>query len=259
MNHEEITLLLIIVFLFMAVLFLMIAGYILIKWQKMTFEIKQKEEQRKLDQMYSESFRHLIQDTRKRQHEFNNHINAIYGMHASIHNYEDLVNNQKEYCKKMEYENRFIRLLNSIGQPILAGFLYRKFILMEEKGIIIDYQVAVPTGMLLIDIHDFIEMIGILLDNASEALQKSEQNKKVKFMLICDQQILHLSVKNESKHYSHDEIHKFFQEGYSSKEKGSGLGLAKIRDFQKKYQFKILCEMCHLENTEWFSISILKE
>lgn len=76
-----------------------------------------------------------------RQHEFKNHIAAIFSTHYTYKTYEKLVQAQEEYCKKILDENKYNSLL-LLGDKILAGYLYGKFQEAEDDGIEIDYKVA---------------------------------------------------------------------------------------------------------------------
>ena len=42
------------------------------------------------------------------------------------------------------------------------------------------------------------------------------------------------------------------------KGKNRGIGLAKIKDLQKKYKFDILVEMQEIHNKNWISFSVIK-
>ena len=92
-------------------------------------------------QMYIKPLEELVREIRTRQHEFDNHMNAILNMHYTIDNYDDLVKAQSEYIKEMYTENsRQLISLLKISDKILAGFLYSK-ILSAKSYIKIDLEV----------------------------------------------------------------------------------------------------------------------
>lgn len=104
---------------------------------------------------------------------------------------------------------------------------------------------------------DCIEIVGIFLDNAVEALNK-EKDKSIILEMFTMEQKVEIRVKNVSPYYENDEISKFFQYNYSTKGKNRGIGLAKIKDLQKKYKFDILVEMQEIHNKNWISFSVIK-
>ena len=104
---------------------------------------------------------------------------------------------------------------------------------------------------------DCIEIVGIFLDNAVEALSK-EKDKSIILEMFAMEQKVEIRVKNVSPYYENDEIAKFFQHNYSTKGKNRGIGLAKIKDLQKKYKFDILVEMQEIHNKNWISFSVIK-
>ena len=113
----------------------------------------------------------LIDAIRKRQHEFNNHLQAILCMHYTIHTYSELIEAQLSYCNSIVDNNKFYRLLRG-EWPVLSGFLYGKLQEADSKGIRIRYQYRVKKKNDRIPEFVFVEILGILLDNAVEAVVK---------------------------------------------------------------------------------------
>ena len=63
----------------------------LVDWRKNYILMQQKESELKLYQHYIQPLEELVKEIRARQHEFDNHINAILNMHLTVGNYEELV------------------------------------------------------------------------------------------------------------------------------------------------------------------------
>ena len=115
-------------------------------------------------QMYIKPLEELVREIRARQHEFDNHMNAILNMHYMIDNYDELVKAQSEYIKELYTEDsRQLIALLKISDKILAGFLYSK-ILSAKPYINIDLEVK-------------------SLDIISSI---SEINSKKYFLLLCN-------------------------------------------------------------------------
>ena len=61
-------------------------------------KVKEAEAELRLHKLYEASFQELIDEIRGRQHEFDNHINAIYSQHRLYKTYDELVAAQQKYC-----------------------------------------------------------------------------------------------------------------------------------------------------------------
>ena len=86
-----------IMFLLMAVV--VIWG--LADWRKHYLLIQQKESELKLYQHYIQPLEELVKEIRAKQHEFDNHMNAILNMHLTVNNYEELVERQSAYITEV--------------------------------------------------------------------------------------------------------------------------------------------------------------
>ena len=232
------------------VTFASIIACILLRWKAMERETEYQQEQIKLSNRYSEEYNALVEISRKKQHDFKNQINALYGLSKAE-------KEQRKYIDKLLDENKVVKILHSVEQPVLAGFLYRKVNEIMAAGINIEFNLSVPDAELAIEVLDCIEIVGILLDNAVEALNK-EKDKSIILEMFTMEQKVEIRVKNVSPYYENDEISKFFQYNYSTKGKNRGIGLAKIKDLQKKYKFDILVEMQEIHNKNWISFSVIK-
>lgn len=233
---------------------------IMLKWQNEYYEKKQKEKQLEMTQVYDDALNSLIDITRKNQHDYKNHLLALQGMRLTAKTTEELIKMQREYCAEIEEQNKYTKILNGINNPILAGFLFCKLTSMAEEGIQIEYDVSVDENEMIIPAYDLNEIIGILLDNAVEAVKENVSNLEgaVKLELHkCDKHF-RACVKNISKKYTNAELEQFFSEKYTTKGIGRGIGLEKIKDYQKKYKFEIFTEMSVIDDKDWLSIGIVK-
>lgn len=173
----------------------------------------------------------------------------------SVDNYDELVQLQREYSNKILKENEDSRILNCINSPILSGFVYSKIDKAREMGIDVTYDVLYKGDDEVISIYVLVEIIGILIDNAiEEIMAKDEVEKKIDFILRDDDQCLKVIVKNETYNLTRNDIPKLFSVDSSSKGEGRGLGLKKIKDYQKQYGYSIVT---NLEN-HWITFEVVK-
>ena len=61
--------------------------------------------------IYEESYKNLIDEIRVRQHDFDNHLNAIYNQHTIYKTYDELVLHQQLYCDQLIADNKYKKLL----------------------------------------------------------------------------------------------------------------------------------------------------
>ena len=131
---------------------------------------------------------------RDRQHDIKNHINAIYSMIYTTNNYEDLVARQKQYCDFVLESGKETQILLAADNPLIAGFLYQKEQEAKQQHIRVEYRLQKIIFPLLVSEYELIEMLGILLDNAIEALIVSDlEQKKIIVGYSCFNFLLILS------------------------------------------------------------------
>ncbi len=240
-------------------LFISIVCILILGAQVGRYKIKAKEieTELKMHKLYAGSFQGLIENIRLRQHEFDNHINTIYSQHYIYETYDELVKAQDTYCKVISKDNRFNKLLKA-SNPIISGFLYGKFVELEKLGVEIEYHIKIRELDIGIPIYKIVEILGDLLNNAVEAMEKVEGTRKLYVSLVEDEKFA-IEVRNESPYIDYNEIDKFFVKGYSSKGGNRGLGLHNVKNICIEYSLKIYCENVKIDDINWLSFKLIKE
>lgn len=223
-------------------------------WQKYKLKAKEKELELQTYRLYEESYQNLISEIRLRQHEFNNHINAIYSQHLICKNYEELVERQRAYCEEIIYDNRYEKLLKA-GDFVLIGFLYGKFIEAEKRGIKVEYELKCMELKSSLPMFKLIELIGNLINNAMDASEKCRE-KRLYVSIIENTKEIAVEVRNEHPTLSAKEITAMFQKGYSSKGEGRGFGLYGLKKMGTEYHFEIICSNVLIKTVNWISFSV---
>ena len=218
------------------VYFILIFLFVIYEWQKSRLDAEKKKTQLEMNRLYFDAYDQLILLVRQRQHDMKSHIGAIRSMIYTTDNYAELVAKQEEYCDYIIEENEKNRLVLSVNNPLIAGFLYSKLQEADSKDITIDYCINMPKESLVLPEYELIEIAGILLDNAMDALEKfplqtteKVQEKKIRFTIEETDEGLVLTTANTSDYYAEDMTAQFFETGYSSKGKDRGIGLAKLK------------------------------
>lgn len=216
------------------VIFFLIVALISILWINSENEKRHKAEELRVYQLYTNTFEDAVEAIRMRQHEFDNHINAIKCLQYAIHDTEKLIEEQNKYCDKILQDNKYNKLLKLKTSPILIGYLYSKFTAASTHDINVEYEIQ-DINIKKISINDLIEIIGILFDNAVEALE-FQDNKDIEVKLLQNDNKFVISVANRSDRKTNNEIEKFFEYGYSTKGNGHGVGLHRANMLVKKYK-----------------------
>ncbi len=227
-----------------------------ILWISAEKEKNHKAREVQMYELYNKAFEEAIMTIRTRQHEFENHINAICCLQYTIADHDELLLAQEQYCEKVLQENKLNRLLKLNMEPVLMGFLYSKITSAEEKGIVTKYEIQSTNIKEKIAIYEFIELVGILFDNAVEALNEKSGKIIILRMLIEDGKSFSLEVANSSPVYSNNEIEKFCSYGYSTKGEKRGIGLSRVKEIAKKYNAIFQIQNCIYDGENYLSFKL---
>ena len=227
-----------------------------ILWFSAENEKNHKAREVQMYELYNRAFEETIMTIRTRQHEFENHINAIKCLQYTIVNHEELLLEQERYCEKILQENKLNGLLKLNLEPVLIGFLYSKIKTAEEKGIETKYELQPIDIKDAITIYEFIELIGILFDNAVEALEERESKIIILKLLVEDGKAFSLEIANISPFYSNNEIEKFCSYGYSTKGEKRGIGLQRVKEITQKYNVIYHIQNCTYNGNNYLSFKL---
>jgi len=225
---------------------------------KSKVKAKEIETELKMHRLYADSFQSMIDNIRMRQHEFNNHISTMKGFCYMYNTYEELVNAQADYYENVKGESRFNKLLKT-GNPVIIGFLYGKFTEIEKLGIDLSFKISIKEFTIGMPAYKVIEVVGNLIKNAVEALEKAQDDEKKIFVLMVEyDNEFEIEVRNTSRYFAPDEIALFYKKGYSQKGENRGLGLYNMKSTCEEYGFYVssICET--IDNRNWISFRILK-
>ncbi len=224
-------------------------------WERYKIKSLENEIELRTYKIYEESYKNLITEIRLRQHDFKNHINAIYLQHLMCNTYEELVERQKKYCQDIVYENRFTDLLRA-GDSMIIGFLFGKLTEADNAGIDVEYKIQCNKLKTDIPMYKIITILGNLINNAIEALESVEK-KKLFVSLIENDTALRIEVRNTHEAIAWDHVRQMFKKGYSSKGKNRGLGLYSIKKMSKEYGFEIIFSNKKISGENWVSFEIV--
>lgn len=212
--------------------------------------LKRQEEELKIYKLYIHPLEELTKDIRARQHEFDNHMNAVLNMHVTIDNYDELVAAQSAYCKEI-YEAKGVSTpaLLRISDKILAGFLYSK-ILGAPTYAKVEIQVLSQQIITSVSENNLVEILGTLVDNAFEAA--TPQLPLVEMVLDSKEDKLIFMIRNQVQGLTMGDISRFFQKGYTTKDNREcrGLGLYQANMIAQQFGGEITVELTDGEESQ---------
>ena len=230
----------------------------IIDWRKNDILMQQKESELKLYQHYIRPLEELVKEIRAKQHEFDNHVNAILNMHLTVSDYEELVARQSAYITEVirdDDSRKYLPLLR-ISDKVLAGFLYSK-IVRAPSYVKTDVDVKSLEIISGISEHHLIEIVGTLVDNAYEACTK--ERNRVFMELDSEDDRLVFQIRNQVKGMRLENIQKFFQKGYSTKKDADrhGLGLYNAKMLIDRYRGDIVVGMEKAEGMDYICMKVV--
>ena len=239
-------------FFVMAIVIIFLIG----TWEKSRVQIKEKKVEIEVHEIYAESYRKLIDEIRVRQHEFDNHLQAIINQQFTCSTYEELTRVQGEYIQAITYDNRYNKLLGQ-GNSVYLGFLYGKLVSMEEQGIDVDYTISIGQLQCDMPIHKMIEITSDLLNNASEALTlPTDIPQPVYLQMEETKRDIVLEIRNVGEPLSPNFVGECFKKGYSKKGSGRGLGLYNVKNIVNQYGADIRFQNITINHQNWISFTV---
>lgn len=225
-------------------------------------EIARKNYELEVQRIYGGAYEELLQEVRRKQHDYKNQLGAIHSMHLVANSLEELASMQKEYMEELQSDSKYDSILTKCDNAILAGYLYYRCISCQSAGVEVDYDIQVGQAKCSFAPHEIIEILGILIDNACENFVTEQQSEKcIKLNFKEEEENIIFSVANPAKHKNFSEIGNMFKSGYSSKGENRGIGLARARTLvnQRGAELKVANVSYHETNWLEFTVELEKK
>lgn len=194
------------------------------------------EQQLQIYEKYLPIIDQLIDELRKRQHEYDNHIQALKILTTINTDYESIIKSMTKYTEQLEMQNDLGKLIK-LDNKVLAGFLYSKQKLAKEMGI--NFKIEINDygfSSRLLD-YELVEVIGNLINNAFET---GVEDNVVKLVLSKNQDMDIIEVKNKHPYLGYETINTMFKKGFSTKaSKSRGYGLYNVKEIVNKYKEEV--------------------
>lgn len=228
--------------------------YAIIKWDAAQSEAERMKERLGEIEGNKKNYENLLAKVRLRQHALRNHMEAISSFHYTYQTSEKLAQIEKDYCNQLLKENKYNDLL-LIGDEVLTGYLCGKFQAAEDDGIEIDYRIASEVSQCRVPIYHVIEMLGILFDNAMEALNGMFR-KEIFFAVSEIDDKYEFLIRNPFPYVPYDDIEEWFSYEKSGKGSERGLGLYHLKCLCEEWNCDIGCRNMEIEKENWIVFTL---
>lgn len=229
---------------------------LLVYWDKSSNAEKELKAERDTMLLMKDNYDDLVVRVKENQHGINNHMMAVLSSHYAYKSYDELVEAQQEYCDTIQEENKYNSLV-LINNYTLGGFLYAKLQEMEGKGIDIEYRILTQVGECEMPYYYIVEALGVLLDNAAEAVLSSEMGRKVSLEVSKRDSHYIFTIRNVFRQVEFEEMEQWFELGKTTKGEGHGIGLHRIRNLCEKHGCEITCRNVSLDNKNWIEFNLI--
>jgi len=175
----------------------------------------------------------IVEETRRKQHDFKNHLNTINAI-VEITSEKEVKNELNKYIMSFEYSNNFVEDIIYIDNIIIKAIIYNKLCEADRLNLKFLFNVANNTLENSLNDYEISDILNNLLDNAFQAVTNS--NNRVVILNICEEKNANIiEVKNSGITLKIDDIENIFERGFSTKEgENRGYGLYNIKEIANK-------------------------
>ncbi|ABP66383.1 signal transduction histidine kinase regulating citrate/malate metabolism [Caldicellulosiruptor saccharolyticus DSM 8903] len=185
----------------------------------------------KTTQIYKDNIKSLdnfINILRAQRHEFNNHLQIIWGL-ICVGKYDDAVRYIEQISENLKCTSKFYGL----GCAELSALIFAKSSLAKKYDINFEFHYNVDFSNLKFDSMDLINICGNLIDNAFY-YAKCSLSKYVVLEINDTGSQVEISITNSGSYIDDCKKEKIFELGYSTKN-STGLGLFIVKSTVEKY------------------------
>ncbi|WP_217077548.1 sensor histidine kinase [Clostridium baratii] len=220
--------------------------FIILNFNLFISTAKELNEKHKLQM--ENNFRPILEDyihkLRANEHEYKNHLNAIYSI-IQVSDEKEIKSNINKYIGNIKKNNHLNNLLY-VDNTILKAILYSKMSLAEEKGINIKYDITSNLEDIDLDDMDLVVVLSNLLNNAIEGVEGTENpwiNVVISELNNKDKKEYIIRVSNSVNDINQIDLSSITNKGTTTKGENRGYGLYNVKKLIKKVNGNILIEM----------------
>lgn len=197
-----------------------------------------KETEYKRQMFYTENMNNMLKSISAQRHDYNNHINCIYGL-VKLNKFPEALS----YIENLVEDITKFNYIIDIENPFLSSLVNAKLTQAQHEKVYMEADVDIPVNMDIQPI-DLCIIIGNLLDNAIEACRVEDiEYKYIELDAKTEKNKLVITVSNSKSTRVTADLDKL-DERYTSKsdKENHGFGLMNIKEAVEKYDGKTKME-----------------
>jgi len=230
--------------------------FILVNLFCLVYQTKRREREKALEdyRKYSPVILGLLEDVRRRQHEFKNHLNTIYSL-MLVSDEKNMKDTILQYMDSINHSMADMEKILNIDNVVVTAILYNKLSEAQEKGIDFRYHIQKDCKLPYRE-HEFSEILNNLLDNAFDAvLDQETENRKAFLNVGCLEDGCVMEVGNSGDRIQFRDICRIFEAGYTTKAgENRGYGLYNVKKTVESYGGRV--QLSFEKNFTIFSIRL---
>lgn len=224
--------------------------------QRIFHELEKSKIKDEMNSLYGNAYEDLLRVVRSRQHDYKNQLSALSSIHIVTTEKNEISGVYKDYLKVLEYDSKFDTILTKCNNPIIAGYLYNLCIKYQNSDIVVEPSINYVSSQVDTRTKHIIEMIGIMMQNAKEYIEENSKIERKIKILLCEKEKLEISIENPSDYVNYETIERMFEEGYSTKGEGRGLGLSTLKTITQVYKGKLSVINVSFNDSNWLKITV---
>ena len=194
-------------------------------------------------EMYIQELESIQSSMRSFRHDYKNMMSSLY-LQSREGNIEEIEKNIHglidDFDENIDRKMNLTVQMANIQISEVKSLLYKKITEIQKKGIDFRMEVMYPveeTGMKPLDLS---RVLGILLDNAIEAVEQVKGD--ISLVISAQADGVHIILDNTAD--QDVDISKIYEDGYSTKGSGRGTGLYSLREITANYENVNLMTEC---------------
>ncbi|MGX7405677.1 GHKL domain-containing protein [Aerococcus urinaehominis] len=244
-------------FYFFVLQIIVVAVFVFVILQNNRREYEHKLMEARLDNMakYVDQLEASQDKIRAFRHDYKNLLTTVKSLlnDNRIDDLLEFVAGLDSYSKReLDIKNDKILDLTKVKNPYVKALLLEKFYLIADKGVLVYFECPHNIQDFYLADYDLIRILGILLDNALEAVADQNQARQINILFYLEGNQIEIYIENSLNQAI--DLEKIQIKGFSSKANHTGLGLSNLRRIAKKYPNLFI----HLENqANTFSVQLI--
>ncbi|WP_217587152.1 sensor histidine kinase [Lentibacillus saliphilus] len=191
-----------------------------------------------MDKQYQKDMLSFFELIRSQRHDFNFHLNSIYGLIARKE-YDACI----EYIDEVVISAQHINELLPLKHPAVSAMLNTQSEAAESKGITIHFRILDDLKDMPCSVYDMNKILGNLIQNAIDEVDEHiKDNRQIEVEITQERGQLSIKVTNPTTLQA-DQLDQLFLSGYSTKASHEGIGLAGIEKIVSRYKGIIFPEI----------------